>query len=52
VFDWYNRTSNQVAGGWGDLDAWDIASGWTVTIVGYVWDNGQWYASVGVLYGV
>ena len=45
VFDWYDRGSGQV--GTGAMDAWDIASGWTVETVQYVWDDGVWYYSVG-----
>jgi hypothetical protein len=46
VFDWYNLQTGQVApGGQSPMDDWDISSGWTVTIVQYVWDEGVWYRS-------
>jgi hypothetical protein len=42
VFDWYDE-HGQV--GSGAMDTWNITSGWTVTIVQFVWDAGVWYHS-------
>jgi hypothetical protein len=44
VFDWYNARTNQVAF-FGNQDLWYVNSGYTVTIIQYVWDAGIWYRS-------
>jgi hypothetical protein len=45
VFDWYNDRTNQIAG-FGEMDGWNIGSGWTVAVFQYVWDNGVYYSDL------
>jgi hypothetical protein len=44
VFDWYNAKTNQVAF-FGNQDLWYMNTGYTATVVQYVWDEGIWYHS-------
>jgi hypothetical protein len=49
VFDWNDIKDGHIAGGWGDMDSWGVNSGWTVSVIQWVWVNGTWYDNVGGL---